>query len=150
MWLALVVIPRAFIALGRVVAHPYFTSDYPIALEPPQDRLLPVVCVVPLAPDLAVRVTPNPKIDRRKPDLTFSALTCVRRGQKRQSVIDVNRKIVRCAEDLVFYRDDCDWVVRFIEKNRNYRIEADVEMVSVGGRQIRHLAQKVQDRAAVT
>jgi hypothetical protein len=106
--------------------------------------------VVPLAPDLAVRVTPNPKIDRRKPDLTFSALTCVRRGQKRQSVIDVNRKIVRCAEDLVFYRDDCDWVVRFIEKNRNYRIEADVEMVSVGGRQIRHLAQKVQDRAAVT
>ena len=35
----------------------------------------------------------------------------------------LNRLIVRCAEDSVFYRDDHPWVHRFIAKNRYDRIE---------------------------
>jgi len=41
-------------------------------------------------------------------------------------LITINRLIVRCAEDIVFYRDDLAWVRRFIEKNRHYRIEPTI------------------------
>jgi hypothetical protein len=30
---------------------------------------------------------------------------------------------VRCAEDLIFFRDDKEWVEDFVSKNRRYRIE---------------------------
>jgi hypothetical protein len=30
---------------------------------------------------------------------------------------------VRCAEDLIFFRDDRDWIEGFVSKNRRYRIE---------------------------
>ena len=29
----------------------------------------------------------------------------------------------RCAEDLIFFRDDRDWIEGFVSKNRRYRIE---------------------------
>ena len=35
----------------------------------------------------------------------------------------LNRLIVRCAEETVFYRDDSPWVQPFVAKNRQYRIE---------------------------
>jgi hypothetical protein len=121
---------------------PYFTSDYPIAIEP-QDGDGPINNVVPLAPDLAVRVILDRKLNN--PDLTFSNLTYVRRGQKRQAVLDVNRRLVRCAEELVFYRDNHEWVDRFIEKNRHYRIKPITKMVAVGGRQVRFASQCIQE-----
>jgi hypothetical protein len=50
-------------------------------------------------------------------------------------VIDVNRRLVRRAEKLVFFRDNYEWVDRFIEKNRRFRIEPITQMRVVGGRQ---------------
>jgi hypothetical protein len=42
---------------------------------------------------------------------------------KRAEVNDINRLIVRCAEDAVFYRDDREWIESFVSKNRRFRIE---------------------------
>jgi Protein of unknown function (DUF4238) len=121
---------------------PYFTSDYPIAIEP-QSGMAPIVNVVPLAPDLAVRVV----LDRKRgdADTKFSNLTYIRRGQKRQAVLDVNRRLVRCAETLVFYRDNYEWVDRFIDKNRRYRIEPITEMHTVAGRRLPFYSQRIQE-----
>ncbi len=44
----------------------------------------------------------------------------------REQVRSINRIIVQSAEDLVFYRDAHEWVSKFIEKNRHYRIEGVV------------------------
>ena len=38
-------------------------------------------------------------------------------------VLQINRLMVRCAEDLIFFRDDCEWIEDFVKKNRRYRIE---------------------------
>jgi UDP-3-O-acyl-N-acetylglucosamine deacetylase len=38
-------------------------------------------------------------------------------------VVEINRLLVRCAEDLIFFRDDQKWFEGFVPKNCRYRIE---------------------------
>jgi len=79
--------------------------------------------LVPLAPDIAVRIIPDTQLARTTPDLSFAKFTSSRHRLSYSEVVEVNRLIVRCAGDLVFYRDDLAWVAGFVAKNRHYRIE---------------------------
>src|SRR5215216_2327853 len=49
---------------------PFFTSDYPAAIEA-VDLNTPINRVVPLAPDLAIRIRPDIRLSGTKPDLAF-------------------------------------------------------------------------------
>src|SRR5690348_4762043 len=49
-----------------------------------------------------------------------------------RELVDINRSIVRCAEDTVFYRDDLAWVRKFIARNRDYRIESPIRKRTLG------------------
>ncbi len=42
---------------------------------------------------------------------------------KRAEVLEINRLLLRCAEDMIFFREDRDWIEGFVAKNRRYRIE---------------------------
>ena len=101
---------------------PFFTSDFPAAIERTDDPRV-LNRIVPLAPTLALRIRPDLTLDRSKPDLSFRKFGYRRRDLGREEVARLNRLIVRCAEDIVFYRDDHSWVRPFVSKNRHYRIE---------------------------
>ncbi len=51
---------------------PFFTSDYPVALDIPDDYTHSVNWVVPLAPDIAIRVIPNIEMRLKEPDFSFT------------------------------------------------------------------------------
>jgi hypothetical protein len=104
---------------------PFFTSDFPAAIEETRDRLI-INRIVPLAPNLAIRIRPDLTIDKNLADFSFANFHCHRRSISQKEVIEINRLIVRCAEDTVFYRDDSAWVQRFIAKNRHYRVESSI------------------------
>jgi Protein of unknown function (DUF4238) len=101
---------------------PFFTSDFPAAIQVTYDRWI-FNRIVPLAPDLAVRIKPNPKVDRSRLDLSFANFAYRVRKVGREEAMKFNRAIVRCAENAVFYRDDRPWIEPFVSKNRQYRIE---------------------------
>lgn len=102
---------------------PFFTSDYPIAIEKTSDpRVLNKI--VSLAPNLAVRIKPDISRDRTQKDFTFSKFSYVKRNIGHEDVVKINTLLVRCAEEIVFYRDTHPWVQAFIRKNRHYRIGA--------------------------
>jgi hypothetical protein len=101
---------------------PFFTSDFPAAIEETRDRLI-INRIVPLAPNLAIRIRPDLTIDKDLADFSFANFRCHRRSISQTEAVEINRLIVRCAEDTVFYRDDSAWVQRFIAKNRHYRVE---------------------------
>lgn len=101
---------------------PFFTSDYPVAIEPTDDPRL-LNRIVPLTPELAIRITPNFRLNRDRANFEFRQFKARYRSVARNEVVDINRLIVRAAEDTVFYRDDAPWVLQFIEKNRGFRIE---------------------------
>jgi hypothetical protein len=110
---------------------PFFTSDFPIGFERSRDpRVLNKI--VPLAPELAIRICPDIRLSGVKPDLTFRTFSSKQRKLRRQEVVEINRCLVRCAEDTVFYRDNLDWVMPFVMKNRHYRIEGATQRIPHG------------------
>lgn len=110
---------------------PFLTSDYPVAMEI-FNMNRPINRIVPLAPDLAVRIMPDMRFSRTEPDLSFTMFRTRQRRAKRQEVEQINRLIVRCAEDLVMFRDDREWIDSFVSKNRGYRIEPVTHKVPYG------------------
>jgi hypothetical protein len=110
---------------------PFFTSDFPVGLErSPDPRVLNRL--VPLAPDLAIRICPDIRLSGQKADLSFKGFSSTTRALRRQEVIDINRCLVRCAEDIIFYRDNSDWVIPFVAKNRHYRVEGVTQRIPHG------------------
>ncbi len=110
------------ILLNEEPTCPFFTSDYPVALEARDADL--ANWIVPLAPDLAIKIIPDIRLRGTSPDPSFANFSFERRMPRRAELVEINRLVVRSAEDLVFYRDNLTWVPDFIAKNRHYRIEA--------------------------
>jgi hypothetical protein len=101
---------------------PFFTSDFPVAIEKTDDPRI-LNRIVPLAPTLALRIVPDLTLDRARSDLSFSHFGHRSRKLGRDEIVGLNRLIVRCAEETVFYRDDHSWILPFVSRNRHYRIE---------------------------
>jgi hypothetical protein len=109
---------------------PFFTSDFPVAIEETENQLI-LNRIVPLAPNLAVRIRPDPSIEKSCADFSFSNFDYRTRDLSRAEVVEINRLIVRCAEDAVFYRDNAAWVQKFLASNRDDRIELRSRQVLV-------------------
>lgn len=120
----------------------FFTSDYPIAIEDAEARFI-MNKIVPLAPDLAVRIRPDRKPLPETKDFSFpnfrSAFTTLRRS----AIGEINAKIVRCAETTVFYRDEDQATVDFVKRHSNYRIESRTERIADGERLILMAAERI-------
>ena len=102
--------------------NPFLSSDYPIAMEMTGDpRVLNKL--VPLAPDLAIRMVPDISMDTSKVTLDFKDFRYRTRTPSVGEIRNINRLTVRCAEDLVFCSLASDWLMRFIAKNRSFRLE---------------------------
>ncbi len=64
------------------INNPFFTSDYPVAMEIFNINT-PINRIVPLAPDLAIRIIPDIRLSGTKPDLTFAKFRATPRQLKR-------------------------------------------------------------------
>ncbi len=102
----------------------FFTSDYPAGIESTQDPRV-LNRIIPLTPRLAVRLQPD---INRPPDTAsfdFADFSFVKCKLARCEAVNINRILVRTAEDTVFFRDYQSWVPRFVDRNRNFRIETE-------------------------
>ena len=110
---------------------PFFSSDYPVAIEQSGN---PAVLnrIVPLTPYLAVRVMPDVQVDRDNLDFSFSNFRHKRKQLLRSEVRKLNQLFVRCAESVVFFSKMENWVVRFVKRNSQFRIELRTKKVPNG------------------
>lgn len=100
---------------------PFLTSDYPVAIEP-GERLGLVNRLVPLAPNLAIRIKPDPD-EREIVDLEFQNLRIRRMRATKQQVTAVNAAVVQCAETTVYYSSGRPWIPRLVEKYADFHVE---------------------------
>lgn len=107
---------------------PFFTSDFPIAIERGTNPDI-LNRIVPLAPSLAIRIRPNLSYKRERADFSCSHFRRTIRKLDRSKVMNINRLIVRCAETTVFFRDNYDWVSSFVKKNSGYHVETKSERI---------------------
>lgn len=101
---------------------PFLTSDFPVAIETTADPRI-LNRVIPLAPNLALRIRPDLSVDRDQVDLSFTTFRHSSRRLGHDELVRLNRLFVRCAENTVFYLNDLPWVHALVTKNRRYRIE---------------------------
>jgi hypothetical protein len=109
---------------------PFFTSDYPVAIER-GERSGIVNRVVPLAPSLAIRIKPDLE-QRGIVDLEFRNLRIRRLKATKQQVAAINTAIVQGAETTVYYSSDRPWITRFVEKYADFHIEPRATKVPHG------------------
>jgi Protein of unknown function (DUF4238) len=124
---------------------PFFTSDFPVAIEETNDPQT-LNKIIPLAPDLAVRILPDRTFDTKQANFSCANFSSHSRKVNRHEVMKINRLIVQCAEEVVFYRDDHSWVQPFIAKNRYYRIEATTRKIRTQVGIVSFLSQRVVQR----
>ena len=103
--------------------NPFFTSDFPVAIEM-FDGFRIFNRIIPLTPQLAIRIIPDRSIDRKSIDFSFSNFRQTVRKLKLRDAMYINELIVRCAETIVFFRDDYEWIPKFVKKNARFRIES--------------------------
>lgn len=111
-------------------AKAFPTSDFPVAIERP-DPGRPMVRVVPLAPDLAVRIVPCRTTMARARE-GYGMGKRWHRSAGGHEVVELSRTIVRSAEELVFFSDDLPWMGPFVEANRDYRVTATTTSAPTG------------------
>jgi hypothetical protein len=80
---------------------------------------------------------------RGKTDLKFKNFSAKRQHASRHEVVKINRAVVQCAEDTLFFRDNLDWIPNLIKRNHDYWIDAMVELVSVGGKSAPAPSQRI-------
>jgi hypothetical protein len=110
---------------------PFFTSDFPVPVEETKDWRI-VNRIVPLAPNLAVRIRPDFTVDTKRADFSFASFGWCRKRISYKEVVEINRLVVRCAEETVFFRDDSAWVQKFVARNRHYRVEPNTNKTPKG------------------
>ena len=81
--------------------------------------------IVPLAPTIAIRIQPDINLSRSLANFDFRNFALQRRNVTRHEASEINRLLVRSAENTVFFRDDRPWVAGFVEKNRHFRVETE-------------------------
>lgn len=124
---------------------PFFTSDFPIGFERSKDPRI-INKILPLRPTLAVRVLPHPEIDTKNPDPSFSMFKYRFRKLSRKEVSDINRLIVRCAEEIVLSSVNTEWVEPFIRKNSKYHIKPKVTKIPAGGGSYHYFSTEIVER----
>jgi hypothetical protein len=118
------------ILLNNYSDSPFFTSDFPIAIEYSNDSNV-INRIIPLAPHLALRIIPNANINKEEAKKNFNQHRFSLNKLSRKKVANINKLIVQCAESLIFYNNDLPWVKKFAAKYCQYRIEPLVEEIKV-------------------
>lgn len=116
------------ILINEFVDSPFFTSDFPISIEPTSDPRI-INRIIPLSPTLAVRMRPDISQDKKNQDFSFSGFQRTILRPPRREVMRINALLVRCAETTVFFRDDYEWIPRFVNKNAPYRIGSRTQRI---------------------
>lgn len=115
----------------------FFTSDYPVAIEPTPDARI-ISRLVPLSPNIAVRIIPDMAYAGRDPNFEFPGFRYCKFEIDAREARRLNRLLVRCAEDTVFAADWNDWRPRFIENHRHYRLNNITENFVTGHGELMH------------
>lgn len=119
------------ILLNQHPSSPFFTSDFPVAIEATPD-LRVVNRVVPLTPTLAVRICPRIALAGKKLEPTFEHFSFRVLEPNRQGIAAINRTIARSAETLVFSSSAAPWVHDFVRKHSRFRVEVETTVIPQG------------------
>lgn len=123
--------------------NPFFSSDFPVAIEQGADKRV-LNRVLPLTPQIAIRILPNLSLDKKALKHDFKHFSCKYRKLSLSDVKKLNRLFVRCAESIVFSSQNNDWTEQFIRKNSGFRVEPVLVRIQTKTGSLQHFTQEVR------
>jgi hypothetical protein len=76
------------ILLNHFDQSPFFTSDFPVAIEGTHDWRV-VNRIVPLAPNVTIRIRPDITIDRKRADFSFANFGYLKRNVSHRELVEI-------------------------------------------------------------
>ncbi|MEQ1497507.1 MAG: DUF4238 domain-containing protein [Novosphingobium sp.] len=119
------------ILINKHADTPFFTSDFPVAIEENSDPRI-ANRIVPLTPWLAIRICPRVELSGKKLEPTFEHFSYTAMTPSRHEILTLNRTIVRSAETIVFYPLIAPWVEGFVRKHAKFRVEIETTNIGIG------------------
>lgn len=132
------------IVINEHEGSPFVTSDYPVAIEQADDPRV-LNRVVPLSPNLAIRICPDISLTQKDCDDTFSCFRYRFGHASRKHVQYLNDLFVKCAETTVFYRDNQEWIPGFVKRRRYFRIEPVIDEIRYDSGEAIIFRQRVEE-----
>lgn len=123
------------IILNELADTEFFTCDYPAAVEVASDPSV-LNRIVPLTPNLAIRIRPVRSIDKATNNFSFKNFSYRKYSIKKPEAIALNRLLVRCAENEVYYRTSFPWINDFVRHNRHYQLGHITKSFGLPGRRL--------------
>jgi hypothetical protein len=106
-------------------AHPFITSDNPVAIRPSSDFRLPPVRFVPITPHLALSFRAT-KLKSPPVDPTLAPPGHLNRSSAHTGAAKaINKAIVMCAEQLVLSAYRSDGLASLVAKCARFRVETE-------------------------
>lgn len=96
------------VLINKTMDKPFLTSDFPVTVK--QYAPMQIHRCVPLAPDIAIRMYPNPNLSRSAPDLNFPSFSYRRLETSEDDIAETNAEIAQCAESLIMSNIQADWI----------------------------------------
>ncbi|MGE3318550.1 MAG: DUF4238 domain-containing protein [Candidatus Berkiella sp.] len=97
---------------------PFFTSDYPLAIELQPNSTISNI-IVPLNPGLALRINTTTEMHEDE-NFTFNRIKVTQPDRK--NINRINMLIAQCAEEHVFFGDESSWMFDFVKKHCKYHV----------------------------
>lgn len=119
------------ILINNNVEDPFFTTDFPIGFELTKDPVIQNK-IVPLRPNVAIKIIPSRDINTKNPDPNFSNFGFIVKEIRRKEVVDINRLLVKCADRMIFSRDKRSWTESFIKKYSDYHMDTTINEIPAG------------------
>lgn len=122
----------------------FFTSDFPVVNEKSGNSAI-FNKIFPLSPSVALRIYPNKNVIEFGGDFQFPDFELTIRAVSRNECININRKIIMAAENLVFSSQYHDKIRALIRRHRNFRTEITTSIIQSGDGEI-HISQQFPQR----
>lgn len=120
---------------------PFFTSDNPLVIEHIYEGAFNRI--IPLTPMLAVRLCYVAPTIQMPYNSNYDDFTCSRYEASRNEILNINKLIVQCAEDIVYFSNNLSWVANFIGKHATSKLEAVSNVVKLSSNDIVEIYLKI-------
>ncbi len=125
------------IIINEHKVSPFFTSDFPIAIQKTDDPRV-LNRIIPLAPDLAIKIIVDVKTRGKEIDFNFPRFRHKFIKANNAKIREINTAIVQCAESNIYFPYDAEWIPRFIQRHRYHRIEPFNNKIPIGNGTMLH------------
>lgn len=134
------------ILLNRSYSSEFYTSDFPIAIEPIKG-FLGINRIFPLSPSVAVRICITDESFHLFNDFSSPKFHYQIKELGYKDIVKINKLTIQCAEAYIFFRNKFQGIETFLTKNASYNLIDDTQILNTHNGKYIEVKTKINKKA---